>query len=88
MGLGYATLATEQEEVSSMSIEQFRPKPKVITEKYKDQVITIEFDPERKLWHWKFEIPANVITVEGLADNATAAAREAKKQVDKIKGDV
>jgi hypothetical protein len=71
------------------NITELNIPPKKIEEKYKGEVIHIEFDPEIKRWNWKFTVPANPLTIHGTGCvTPEQALKDAKKKVDAIHGNV
>lgn len=69
-----------------MSIEQFRATPKTVTETYRGVMITAYYDQDKKLWHWRFEVPSHVIIIEDDSITLNAAMRAAKRKVDTVNG--
>jgi hypothetical protein len=71
-------------EVTSINIP-----PKKIEERYRDELIVVEFDPNNKLWNWKFTINPSPMTLHGTGcKSPEEAIKEAKHRVDLINGSV
>jgi hypothetical protein len=69
-----------------MSIQEFAAQPKTVTEMYRNELITVRYNPDKKMWHWTFVVVPVPMTFEDDAISVGAALRAARRMVDTVNG--
>jgi hypothetical protein len=65
------------------AVVSFVVKPKVITEKYRNHVITVQYDPTQKKWLYHTE-HTNTLKFDGACATQERALSTAKQHIDRI----
>ena len=62
-------------------------EPKTVRETYRKHAITVTYLPATGAWHWEIEFTAR-LQFDGEAKNEKIAIAKARKQIDKLLGDI
>lgn len=62
-------------------------EPKTVRETYRKHQVTVKYLPATSTWHWEIEFTAR-LQFDGEERNEKAALVKAKKQIDKLLGDI